>query len=63
MLLKDSVKNIRAELDQVMKEMDEAEEDYDPLLSMNQEEYAEMYKRIRAELMEELVQNGKDKTE
>lgn len=62
LILKDCVKNIRAELDEVMREMDEqpAEPEYDwrndPLCGMTQEEYNEMYERIRAELMEELMQ-------
>ena len=61
-ILKDCVKNIRAELDQVMLEMEQqqAEPEYDwrndPLCGMTQEEYDEMYQRIRAELMEELMQ-------
>lgn len=61
LILKDSVKNIRAELDQVLLEMEQQqqEEPYDwksdPLCGMTQEEYNEMYERIRAELIEELM--------
>ena len=62
LILRDCVKNIRLELEQAMEEMDEApepEEDddwrNDPLCGMTQEEYQEMYERIRAELIEELM--------
>lgn len=59
MVLRDCVKNIRSELEQAMHELEEYEDD--PLLGMSQEECEEMYKRIRAELMEELVQGGENK--
>ncbi|MBQ6718925.1 MAG: signal peptidase I [Oscillospiraceae bacterium] len=59
MILKDCVGNIRQELqmalemEQMQQRQKEAWED-DPLCGMTQEEYNEMYERIRAELMEEL---------
>ena len=59
MILKDCVKNIRKELEAAMEELESQEEDdwrNDPLCGMTQEEYNEMYERIRAEIMEELMQ-------
>lgn len=59
MILRDSVGSIRRELqmvlemEQLQQRQKEAWED-DPLCGMTQEEYDEMYERIRAELMEEL---------
>lgn len=57
MILKDSVASIKEELQMVL-EMErlqqEASWENDPLCGMTQEEYNEMYQRIRAELMEEL---------
>jgi len=59
MILKDSVGSIRQELqlvlemEQLQQRQKESWED-DPLCGMTQEEYNEMYERIRAELMEEL---------
>lgn len=61
LILRDCVKNIQAELAQVLAEAEkqQAEEEYDwrndPLCGMTQEEYNEMYERIRAELIEELM--------
>lgn len=56
LVLQQSVKNIRSELEvakrELQKELDKKE---DPLLSMTQEERDEMYERIRAELIEELI--------
>jgi len=58
MILKDSVSNIRQELQMVleMEQLQHQNETWenDPLCGMTQEEYNEMYERIRAELMEEL---------
>lgn len=58
MILKDSVSNIRQELQMVleMEQLQHQNESWenDPLCGMTQEEYNEMYERIRAELMEEL---------
>lgn len=59
LILKDSVDNIRQELAMVM-EMERRQKSLswedDPLCGMTQEEYNEMYERIRAEIMEELMQ-------
>ena len=53
-ILKDCVKNIRAELDHTVDELEkEPEED---LLQLTEAERNEMYERIRAELVEELKQ-------
>ena len=58
MILRDSVGSIRQEL-QLVLEMEQLQQkpaswENDPLCGMTQEEYNEMYERIRAELMEEL---------
>lgn len=60
MILKDCVGNIRYELARALEEMENPVEEQpdwmnDPLCGMTQEEYNEMYERIRAELMEELM--------
>ncbi len=55
MILKESVRNIRSELQAVLEEEQQEE---DPLLSMTQEEYEEMYQRIRQELIEELMNSA-----
>ena len=59
LILRDCVRNIRNELEQAMEEAEDQpeEEDWrnDPLCGMTQEEYNEMYERIRAELIEELM--------
>ena len=58
-ILKDCVTNIRYEMQNVIQELeateDEVDWENDPLCGMTQEEYNEMYERIRAELMEELM--------
>lgn len=58
MILKDSVSSIQLELQHVL-EMERLQQkpswEDDPLCGMTQEEYNEMYERIRAELMEELM--------
>ena len=59
MILKDSVTSIRQELLLVLEEqrLQQAQSwENDPLCGMTQEEYNEMYERIRAELMEEMMQ-------
>lgn len=59
MIMRDSVSNIRAELAQMLemeRQMEKNSWENDPLCGMTQEEYDEMYQRIRAELMEELMQ-------
>lgn len=59
LILRDSVGSIRQELQMVL-EMEQLQQkqqsswENDPLCGMTQEEYNEMYERIRAELMEEL---------
>lgn len=59
LILKDCVSNIRNEMRQAMEVLEAPEEtvdwENDPLCGMTQEEYNEMYERIRAELMEELM--------
>ena len=59
LILKDCVGNIRNELQAVMDELERPEEkaawELDPLCGMTQEEYRQMYERIRAELIEELM--------
>lgn len=60
LILKDSVSSIRQELLVVLEESQRQQQrpswEDDPLCGMTQEEYNEMYERIRAELMEELMQ-------
>lgn len=59
LILRDTVGSIRQELQMVL-EMEQLQQnrpepwENDPLCGMTQEEYMEMYERIRAELMEEL---------
>jgi signal peptidase len=57
LILKDSVVSIRKDLRTLMEETQQQQNEpweNDPLCGMTQEEYNEMYERIRAELMEEL---------
>lgn len=54
LILKECVSNIRNELQNTLDELEQAEP-IDPLCGMTQQEYDEMYERIRAELMEELM--------
>lgn len=66
MILKDSVAGIRQEL-QLVLEMERQQQsatswENDPLCGMTQEEYNEMYERIRAEIMEELKQLVEEQT-
>lgn len=58
LILKDSVSNIRKEMREVMESMEDEDWQDDPLCGMTQEEYDEMYQRIRAELIEELMHCG-----
>ena len=53
LILRECVSNIRTELHNTIYELEQTEP-IDPLCGMTQEEYNEMYERIRAELMEEL---------
>ena len=55
LILRESVRSIRSELEAVLEEEQQPE---DPLLSMNKEEYDEMYERIRKELIEELMNSA-----
>ena len=61
LILKDCVSNIRSELLLALEELENPPEEEqpdwmnDPLCGMTQEEYNEMYERIRAEIMEELM--------
>ena len=60
LILKDCVGNIRHELSRALEELENPAQEQpdwmnDPLCGMTQEEYNEMYERIRAELMEELM--------
>lgn len=57
LILKDCVKNIRGELAEALRELEEPEQT-DPMLSMTPEEYEEMYQRIRAELIKELMEGA-----
>ena len=59
LILKDCEINIHNEMEQALRELETADQEpdwaSDPLCGMTQEEYNEMYERIRAELMEELM--------
>lgn len=64
LILRDSVSGIRRELRQLLEEaQQEQKSQNDPLCGMTQEEYNEMYERIRAELMEELMHFAKVQVE
>lgn len=66
LILKECVGNIHNQLQNAVDELENAEDDWqnDPLCGMTQEEYNEMYERIRAELIEELKHSAeKSKTE
>jgi len=60
MILKDSVASIQQDLQLILEESQRQQQDQlledDPLCGMTQQEYDEMYERIKAELMEELMQ-------
>ena len=60
LLMKDCVTNIRFELQKAMDELERqsAPEETLPLPEMTEEERNEMYERIRAELIEELMQGA-----
>lgn len=59
LILKDSVAGIRQDMELLLEESRRMEQgqswEDDPLCGMTQEEYDEMYERIKAELMEELT--------
>lgn len=59
MILKDSVSSIQQDLRLILEETELQQKQLledDPLCGMTQQEYDEMYERIKAELMEELMQ-------
>lgn len=61
LILRDSVQNIRNELQEAVKELErETAHSKDPLLEMTEEERQQMYERIRAELIEELMNGAQD---
>lgn len=66
LLMKDCVNNIRAELQKAMDELERetvsAEPEPDPLLEMTEEERKEMYERIRAEVLEELMKGAAEQS-
>lgn len=57
LILKDCVSNIRQELQSALETLEDEPADWenDPLCGMTPEEYKELYERIRAELIEELM--------
>jgi signal peptidase len=63
LILKECVGNIHRELNSAMNELETDQEDWqnDPLCGMTQQEYDQMYERIRAELIEEL-KNGAEES-
>ncbi len=64
LLMKDCVTNIRAELQSAMAELERQTAQEEPLPEITEEERNEMYERIRAELIEELMQGAEQsKTE
>ena len=60
LILKECVGNIHHELQNAVDELESDEDDWqnDPLCGMTQEEYNEMYERIRTELIEELKRSA-----
>lgn len=66
LILKECVGNIHHELQNAVDELENEDEDWqnDPLCGMTQEEYQQMYDRIRTEVIEELKRSAKEsKTE
>jgi len=66
LLMKECVNNIRSELYKAMRELEREEAPGEPMpeLEITEEERKEMYERIRAELIEELMQGAEQsKTE
>lgn len=55
LILKNCASNIRREIRGVLDTLETPREQEDPLCDMTQQEYEQMYERIRAELMEELL--------
>lgn len=66
LLMKDCVNNIRAELQKAMDELEREsvspDPEPDPLLEMTEEERNEMYERIRAEVLEELMKGAAEQS-
>ncbi len=56
LILRENIKSIRKELDKATRKLDENQEACTSVIS--EEEYTEMYERIKAELLEELKVNG-----
>lgn len=64
LLMKECVSNIRIELQKAMEELEREPVLEEPLIELTEEERNEMYERIRAELIEELMQGAEQsKTE
>lgn len=66
LILKECVGNIHHELQNAVDELENEDEDWqnDPLCGMTQEEYQQMYDRIRTEVIEELKRSAEEsKTE
>lgn len=66
LLMKDCVNNIRSELQKAMDELERGpvspEPDPEPLLELTEEERQEMYERIRAEVLEELMKGAAEQS-
>ena len=66
LLMKDCVNNIRSELQKAMDELERGpvslEPDPEPLLELTEEEQQEMYERIRAEVLEELMKGAAEQS-
>lgn len=64
LLMKECVGSIRAEMRKAMEELEREPVPDEPLVELTEEERKEMYERIRAELIEELMQGAEQsKTE
>jgi signal peptidase len=59
LILRECMSNIRREMENALQELEEAPEQTDPLCGMTPEEYKQMYERISAELIEELMAGAK----
>ncbi len=60
LILKDSVKNIKNELQNALEDLERKPEQEETLLELTEQERSEMYERIRAELLEELKQSAEN---
>lgn len=54
LILRGSIRSIRSQLQEVAREMDEAEAAADTGVELTPEEYEEIYRKVRAEVLEEL---------